>query len=114
MATRTRLVHFDVYHVKVDELFRTQEARDFVEDASRKLAQNAAELAPQGKTGETAASYRTFATEVVDGIATGHWGSDSSVWHIIEFGSRNNAPYRVMRRACEVGKVKLRFGGKSR
>lgn len=43
----------------------------------------------------------TSPARVVDDKAVGYIGSNSSIWHILEFGSVNNPPYRPLTRAVE-------------
>jgi hypothetical protein len=94
-------VDIDLYRARVDDLFQSNEARAFVADAARKLADAAHDAAPVGATGETAESYEAYGSEIRDGVATSFFGSNNPVWHIIEFGSVNNPPYRPMLTAVE-------------
>lgn len=101
-------VRIDVRHHEVDRLFRTQEARHLVERAADACARAANEAAPVGATGETSRSYEGFGSEIVDGVATAYFGSRSSIWHIIEFGSVNNPAYRPMTKGVERVGLKYR------
>ena len=105
--TSSYRLRLDVFHSRVDELFQTNEARAFVAGTAVKCAKAANEAAPVGASGDTSHSYEAFGSEIRDGVATSYFGTRSSIWHIIEFGSVNNPPYRPMTKA--VDRVGLKF-----
>jgi hypothetical protein len=73
----------------------------------QKAAQSAKSSAPSGPTGRYRSSIRSVPSRMTgDGFA-GAFGSDDFAWHLVEFGSAHNHPYRVLERAART--AGLRF-----
>ena len=99
-----RRASFRLENDAAEELLTSQEARSFVAEVAADAAEVAAQLTPSSddKDKVVAGGYPD-----VDGAAAAAFGSRSSIWHILEFGSVNNPPYRPLTRAAE--RVGLRF-----
>jgi HK97 gp10 family phage protein len=57
-------------------------------------------LAPVGHTGEYRDSLIVQRAQVEGGELAVGFGSTSWKWHFVEFGTRNNSPYAVLRNAA--------------
>jgi hypothetical protein len=69
---------------------------------SLELAASAARAAREANPSEYEASQIVFGgPNVFDDVACGWFGSTSSIWHIMEFGSINNPPYRPLTTGAE-------------
>ncbi len=84
------------------DLLGTVQARAYVEAIAKQGAQALRDLTPTD-----ADKVVSGGGSIVNGVATAYFGSTSSIWHIIEFGSVNNPPYRPMTQAAE--RIGLRF-----
>lgn len=77
-------------------------------NAAIEVAAHAAEAAKAANPSARVAAETVFGGPIDDdGIPAGYFGSTSSIWHIIEYGSINNPPYRPLTSGAE--RVGLRF-----
>lgn len=76
------------------------ETKAMVEDAAEEGLKHAKAHAPF-KTGEYLDSLEVWSASLVDGKWQAAFGSTSSDWHFVEFGTATNAPYRTLTRAAE-------------
>lgn len=82
------------------EALASSDAVDVVNDLTDRIANDARSNAPQGTTGMAQRSIDSLPATVADGVATGIVYSDDPFWHLIEYGSVNNDPYRPISRAA--------------
>jgi hypothetical protein len=94
----TRMALVDIEDDAAEQLLSSEEAKAFVEHAATEGAKAAAELTPAHELKD---KMRVTEVTVEDGVATCAFWCDSPIWHIIEFGSKNNPPYRPMTAAAE-------------
>lgn len=77
-------------------------------NAALELAYRAASIAREINPSATDAALIDHGGPIDDdGVVSAWFGSSSSIWHIIEFGSVNNPPYRPLTSAAEA--IGLRF-----
>lgn len=81
-------------------------ARAYVEQLAKKGAEEATRIAPV-LTGDYKDSIMSTPAETTPNGAKATFGSSDSGWHFVEFGSINNPPHRVLRRAAQA--IGVRF-----
>lgn len=81
------------------DLLNDLPARAYVESLAKKGAAEAKRLAPV-QTGTYRDSLGSTPAETTPTGAKATFYSDDWGWHFVEFGSANNAPYRVLTRAA--------------
>lgn len=83
----------------VDELLSSAQAASVIADLAAMVGQQVERAWPKA-TGRGARSVVTGSGEE-DGRAVGYVGSTSPFWHLVEYGSTNNAPYRPFARGVQ-------------
>lgn len=83
-----------------DELCSSDEAMAYVDALAKEAANLTREFMPVND-GSNRDAVVQGGTTVEGDSATSYYGSKSPVWHLVEFGSVNNPPYRPFRRAAE-------------
>lgn len=103
------LTKFVVDDKALAEMLRQTSVGEFLNEVARTGVEYARSMAPV-LTGDYQASLDVFALSVEDGAVTAHFGTDSPIWHFVEFGSANNAPHRVLSSAAQAvaSRVELR------
>lgn len=85
-----------------DELiFRGPQAANAVREAAKVAAEAARTSTTPNVSGDAVDNIVVGGLEYRDGIPVSFFGSKDFAWHIIEFGSENNQPYRSLSRAVE-------------
>lgn len=95
-----RPVTVSIDRAGVDKILQSPEAVDVLRKAAGFAVREAVDLAPRGFGGYRK-TLRTGAAHVLDGAAAVDVESTSSFWHLVEFGSVNNPPRRVLQRAAQ-------------
>lgn len=88
----------DIDHDAAERLCTTPEMEAFVVGKAFEVARHARDLTP-GEDEREAIVAGGYSEE--GGAATSAVASRSPIWHIIEFGSQNNRPYRPLTSAVE-------------
>lgn len=84
------------------ELLTGPGAAKHLTDTAKALADEAERLTPVGSSNRHAAETLTSTgAEIENGELVARAGSTYPFWHLIEFGSVNNPPYRPLTRAAE-------------
>lgn len=81
--------------VGIVELLNDAVSRQFVTDVTRRAADAARRVAPVG-TGAYSDSIGSTEAEPTDRGAQAELYSTDPAWHLVEFGSQNNQPYRPL------------------
>jgi HK97 gp10 family phage protein len=81
-----------------------------LEQVAQLGVETARALAPVGNTGEYLASLVVERAEVEGDELAVAFGSTSWHWHFVEFGTRNNPPYAVLRNAANAVADRLELG----
>lgn len=104
-------MRFELNPASYEELARSPEMRGFVSDLAQSVLERARGLAPVGmpRGAYKRSLVATPATETSDGV-TASVGSTSSFWHLVEFGSVNNRPYRVLETAARQSGLRFEEG----
>jgi hypothetical protein len=89
-----------IYPDAVMEMLRAPEAVAATQAAAEACVQAAKQTNPE-RTGRSSSQIATFQTTEIDGAAATYFGSSSPIWHILEFGSVKNPPFRALTTACE-------------
>lgn len=93
-------VTVDINKIAAMALLVTPEAMAFVTGFAEKGASEARDNMPVHTGAERAAVISEAARLTVDGPVA-YFGSTSSTWHLVEYGSIHNPPYAPFRRAAE-------------
>lgn len=92
-----------IFHIDKDKamgLLTEPQAVAAVSAAAEACVGYAKDIQPE-LSGESSAAIGMFGTEVIDGVAAAIFGSSSPIWHLMEFGSANNPPFRPLTSAVE-------------
>lgn len=81
-------------------LLATGEAKQFVEGIAEECAVAAKEINPE-RTGRSSSQISAYPAEIREGVACASFGSSSPIWHILEFGSVHNRPFRALTQAAQ-------------
>lgn len=103
MATRSR---FYIEANATEQLLSTEQAKAVVRAVAEAATRRAVEIQPN-LTGEHDQDLITEDPRIEDGVAKCGYGSKSPSWHIMEFGSVHNPPFRPLTRAAQ--ELGLRF-----
>lgn len=96
----------------VDDLLDSPKVHRLAEVGARAVARAAGEGAPVGRTGRLRKSYRsTKAEATATGVSARAYTVDPA-GHLAEWGSVNNPPYAVLRRAAQRVGLRLRLASK--
>ena len=108
MATRPRGNRYLVVFPDATERLLNQREMVSVLVKAAHACADAAKTTTPNVSGEHVAAIVTEPRETVDGIPEVPFGSSSSTWHLREFGSVNNPPYRPLTRAVEAVGLEFR------
>jgi hypothetical protein len=94
---------FELNPEAIKELLSSPEAVAALGTATKVVEQNVRKAAPR-RTGAYQDSI-TSGVRMEDGMPVGFVGSTSPFWHLVEFGSVNNQPYRPLARGAEASSL---------
>lgn len=100
MARQTVTTTIVIYQPIAHSLLVTNEAKAFVEGVAQECAEAAKDINPE-RTGRSSSQIAAYPAEVRDGVACASFGSSSPIWHILEFGSVHNQPFRALTQAAQ-------------
>lgn len=84
----------------IKELLTSNQAMDALTEVAAVVGQYVENAMPE-RTGRHQRAIVTGPADVVDGVPGAYVGSESSTWHLIEYGSVNNAPHRPFARGVQ-------------
>lgn len=91
-----------IFYPVLNGMAVSPETKRMVDAAADRGAERARELAAGfANTGAYLDSLDSWHATLVDGRWQAAFGSTSSVWHLVEFGTATNPPYRVLTQAAE-------------
>jgi predicted ArsR family transcriptional regulator len=101
------MARVDIVDDLVARLGHSAAVRRVLQDRADDLAAAVQRATPK-RTGRTAETVRATAGVNADGEPVGRVYSTSRIWHLIEFGSKNNPAYAPMRTAAEQAGYKVK------
>lgn len=92
-------MRFELDEAGLERLLSAGQAERVARDAAQAIVDEAERIAPHGFMG-----YRDHLdvgeAHTLDGVVAVDAVADSPGWHLVEFGSANNVPHRVLERAA--------------
>ena len=102
---------FDYRPACEKELARDQKLGAHISRLVEKAGQTAKSTAPVN-TGDYKASITWIPSRMTAKGFAGAYGSSSSFWHLVEYGSINNHPYRVLQKAARAAGLRFEDTGR--
>lgn len=91
----------------LEKLLSGSDAERFLMNVGEAVARDWERFDPRNKPGGHEPPKIRVTADRAKGVAVANVSTDDSFWHLIEFGSSNNPPYRPATKAAESNGVKL-------